>query len=204
MPKGNFGHLGRPGLVGGSQSKSNLSQLFLILKGSSRSGNFGHAGRKGKRGGSSSNKISGFIGEVDGARVYKIEGEIHKDFINSKHAAFLLAPDGNLYGWTNGEVHHAQVVGSPLFNDNKNFDFYTRVDRRVSDYQFNNEPFFIFDSMLAGVGPIYSSHGVDEKAEKNFKKLARKLVSNGLPKDSHVKWVTSESDEIKGKLEDWL
>lgn len=55
MPKGNFGHAGRPGLVGGSQSKSNLNQLFLMLKGSSRSGNFGHAGRKGKRGGSAPN-----------------------------------------------------------------------------------------------------------------------------------------------------
>lgn len=47
-----FNHKGRPGLVGGSLPKGNLQDLFLILKGSSRSGNYGHVGRPGKKGGS--------------------------------------------------------------------------------------------------------------------------------------------------------
>lgn len=51
-------HKGRPRLVGGSLPRNNLQQLFLTLKGSSRSGNFGHRGRPGHQGGSTSSFIS--------------------------------------------------------------------------------------------------------------------------------------------------
>lgn len=47
-----YNHKGRPGLLGGSLPRNNLSGLFSILKGGAGSGNRGHAGRLGKRGGS--------------------------------------------------------------------------------------------------------------------------------------------------------
>lgn len=47
-----FNHKGRPGLLGGSLPRNDLSGLFSILKGGVGSGNIGHAGRPGKHGGS--------------------------------------------------------------------------------------------------------------------------------------------------------
>lgn len=63
-----FNHKGRPGLVGGSLSKNGLQELFLILKGSSKSGNYGHAGRKGLRGGSSSSSFGSALSLSDKAK----------------------------------------------------------------------------------------------------------------------------------------
>jgi len=64
MARGYFNHKGRPGLVGGSLPRNNLSFLFTILKGGKGSGNFGHAGRPGKKGGSGSGFTSAELSAV--------------------------------------------------------------------------------------------------------------------------------------------
>lgn len=124
MPKGYFNHKGRPGKLGGSLPRNNLSSLFSILKGGPGSGNKGHAGIPGHRGGSAPKNLVSKSVFIDEDIEYPI-GDKFSNLISEASEAYpkeILGYISKVYvGGTTEDLEEAAIKEGRTAEDLENF-----------------------------------------------------------------------------------